>query len=144
MTYGVNDGCFVESPKNGDSSQRGMIKRFIDTCEVDEELLQYSAGIVAKYGSGFIVTYQQKGAEETFSIGQPVYDRARNKLGYLGLGMYKNLDYSGCRSGELIPCECWSICNPTSYCKHGVAVYTYWQTFGSKEMPPDEKREDTE
>ena len=97
----------------------------------DEPALGYSAGEIGVYKDGsFAVNYQQSGAEETFSISQPMYDLENNLVGYLGIGCYYNLDYcveSDLHKREKIPAYYWSIEKPTEYCKPGVAVQTYWQ-----------------
>lgn len=73
----------------------------------------------------------RRAPSDTFSIGMPVYDTEDNLMGYLGIGLYYNLNYSegytGEYNGESIPVECWQICKPTPYCKEGKSVRTYWQ-----------------
>lgn len=107
-------------------------KRFIDQLEigVDDSKLKYSAGIVYKEEHGFIVGYEQIGAQETFSIGQPVFNKDKELLGYLGIGLFRNLDYS---AQERVPCEYWSICLPTDKCIENTKIFTYWQTKGKSE-----------
>lgn len=108
------------------------IERFIDHIE-DEYPTKYSAGhVIQRYGD-FIIAEEQTGARETFSIGQPVYDKDGNLLGYLGIGLYANLDYA---VGIRVPVEYWIICLPTQDCIPGKKVYTYWQY---KEMWESEK-----
>ena len=86
---------------------------------------QYEAGVVCKNGDKFIVGYEMRGAEETFSIGQPVYDKDGNIMGWLGIGLFSNLNYS---TREVrIPCEYWQICFPTDHCEAGKKIYTFWQ-----------------
>ncbi|MBR1904876.1 MAG: hypothetical protein IJ819_00235 [Clostridiales bacterium] len=102
------------------------IKRFIDHHKDEDVDTGYDAGRVIKDNNNFIVGYETFGAAETFSIGQPVYDEDKNLMGYLGIGLYDALNYS-CREIR-IPVEYWVICLPTSYCKAGKKVYTYWQT----------------
>lgn len=92
----------------------------------DASLLEYDAGWVCKRGDEFFITEQQAGAEETFSIGQSVYDKKGNLLGYLGISLLRNLDYYN-SLGVRIPVEIWRICLPTQHCKHGVEIVTYWQ-----------------
>lgn len=102
------------------------IKRFIDHYKDDAVETQYNAGIVINYLNAFVIGYEQLGAQETFSVGQPVFDEDGNLMGYLGIGLYENLDYS--TEGRVrIPCEHWIICLPTKYCVSGKRVYTYWQ-----------------
>ena len=99
------------------------IERFINHIE-DEYPTQYSAGYVIQRYGDFIIAEEQEGARETFSIGQPVYDKDGNLLGYLGIGLYANLDYA---AGVRVPVEYWRICLPTQDCIPGKKVYTYWQ-----------------
>ena len=111
------------------------MKLFIRQNKIDEESLNYDAGIVLGYDDGeFIISKEQKGAENTFSVGQPIYDKNKNKLGYLGIGLYKNLDYY-CENvkEEKIPVYYWKICNTTNHCKCGIKVFTYWQNFNKFE-----------
>ena len=98
-------------------------KRFIDVKDEKMETA-YSAGRVYEYGNGYIVAYYQDGAAETFSIGQPVYDKDGFLMGYLGIGMLRSLTYA---SDLNIPVETWTICLPTPDCKPGKKVYTYYQ-----------------
>lgn len=101
--------------------------RFIDHYMDENVTTKYDAGIVYKNGNDFIIAYEQGGAEDTFSIGQPVYDKDGNLMGYMGIGLYANLDYS--TEGQIrIPVEHWSICLPTKHCIAGKKVFTYWQT----------------
>lgn len=92
----------------------------------DASLLEYDAGLVHKSGDEFFITEQQAGAEETFSIGQAVFDKKGNLIGYLGISLLENLDYYN-NLGVRIPVEIWRICLPTKHCKHGVKIVTYWQ-----------------
>ncbi|MBR0090588.1 MAG: hypothetical protein IJP92_02700 [Lachnospiraceae bacterium] len=107
------------------------MKRFIDCYNEDHEI-KYDAGIVYWYEGDFIIGYEQKGAADTFSIGQPVYDEDQNLMGYLGVTVFRNLDYST-ESGIRIPVEVWRICLPTKHCVEGKKVYTYWQNKSVKE-----------
>ena len=86
---------------------------------------RYDAGVVCEREGHYIIGYEMRGAEETFSIGQPVYDKDGNVMGWLGIGLYRNLDYS--TEIMRVPCEYWEICLPTRYCEEGKKVYTYWQ-----------------
>ena len=85
---------------------------------------QYSAGYITQRYGDYLIAEETKGARETFSIGQPVYDKEGNLLGYLGIGLYENLDYA---TEIRIPVEYWKICLPTKDCRSGKSVYTYWQ-----------------
>ncbi len=99
------------------------IDKFIN--QTSEQNTKYDAGIVVKNNNEFIIGYEMKGAELTFSIGQPVYDKDLNIMGWLGIGLFDSLDYA--HEGVRVPCEYWKICLPTKYCEVGKAVYTYWQ-----------------
>lgn len=103
------------------------MNRFID-CYKDENVeTKYAAGYVSKYENEYIISYETMGANETFSIGQPVYDKDENIMGYMGIGLYRNLDYYSEEAKVKIPVEHWTICLPTKYCVEGKSVYTYWQ-----------------
>lgn len=101
------------------------IDKFIN--QNSEQATTYDAGVVIEDNGEFIIGYEQKGAEETFSIGQPIYDIEGNIMGWLGIGLYDALDYATDKNVR-IPCEYWKICLPTEYCKRGKKVYTHWQT----------------
>lgn len=105
--------------------EKKEIKKFIDHYKDEDVDTAYHAGRVIRYDNNFAIGYEMRGAEETFSIGQPVYDEDKNLMGYLGIGLYGALNYS---SKIRIPVEHWVICLPTSYCEIGKKVYTYWQT----------------
>lgn len=92
----------------------------------DVSLLKYDAGWVYKDCDEFFITDEQAGAEDTFSIGQSVFDKKGNLLGYLGISLLNGLDYCN-ELGVRIPVETWRICLPTEHCKHGVEIVTYWQ-----------------
>lgn len=100
------------------------MNRFIEHYKGENIQTQYDAGIVCECDGNFIIGYETKGAEETFSIGQPVYDKDNNIMGWLGIGLFDNLDYS---AYIRVPCEYWQICLPTKFCKVGKKIYTYWQ-----------------
>jgi hypothetical protein len=105
-------------------------KRFANDRElaVDySDYLKYKAGHIVVSGKDFIIAESQGGAEETFSIGQPVYSNGGMLLGYLGLTMYDNLNYSNSTSELKLPVERWCVCLPTKYCTAGLYVKTYWQ-----------------
>ncbi|MDR0497682.1 MAG: hypothetical protein LBH42_08720 [Treponema sp.] len=104
-----------------------MYKRFVTQESVERDLLKYSAGQVSDDRERLIIAYQQKGAEDTFSIGQPVYDKEYNLMGYMEIIVWGSLDYSERFNGENIPVEHWAIGNPTKYCRVGKQVLTYWQ-----------------
>ena len=108
------------------------IKRFIDEYEndIDYEAIKYSAGKVSYNNGRYYVSFEQVGARETFSIGQPVYDYENNIMGYLGIVPVDNLYYS---SKIRIPVEQWEICLPTEHCKKGKQIFTYWQILEDQE-----------
>ena len=116
-----------------------MIQEFIKQNGIDDVLMYDSGFLYEDKKDGFIITGQQYGAEETFSVSQPVYDCDHNKLGYLGIGCFDSLDYTHNPHEERIPVYYWKICNPTKYCRNGVKVYTYWQNFN--ETKKEERRE---
>lgn len=101
-----------------------MIAKFIDQINEKDISTKYNAGVVCEKDGNFIIGYEMKGANDTFSIGQPVYDKDKNIMGWLGIGLYRHLDYV---ADERIPCEYWQICLPTRFCEVGKQVYTYWQ-----------------
>ena len=112
------------------------MNRFIDHYKDKNVATKYHAGTVVKYGNYFMIAYETKGANETFSIGQPVYDKDNNIMGYLGIGLYAHLDY--CTEGNIrIPVEHWTICLPTQHCVEGKTVYTYWQAIEPKAESED-------
>jgi len=106
-----------------------MILEFTEQNSIESGSLQYFGGKFAHNNSEYIIGYSQKGAEDTFSICQPMFDEDNNLLGYLGIGMYSHLDYSDHPHKLNVPVYYWKICNPTKYCKVGIEVYTYWQNF---------------
>ena len=115
-------------------------KLFVHQEPVEEEfILGLSAGIVSEKDGKFLVTYEQKGAEETFTIGQPIYDSENNLMGYLDIGLWDNLDYAvtGKKGNEdktlFIPSEFWGIGKPTKYCEIGKQVFTYWQRWNKED-----------
>ena len=115
------------------------IKRFVDEDFEEEHNTVFNAGRVYQEEHHFYIGYQQLGAERTFSIGQPVYDVTGNLMGYLGIDLCDNLDYSGSTKNCRFPVERWQICLPTEHCVEGKTVYTYWQNRERLEM---EKRND--
>lgn len=112
------------------------IELFIDHLSDTNVKTEYSAGTVSERNGRFIIGYAMKGAENTFSIGQPVFDAQNNLMGYLGVGLYDNLNYA---AETRIPCYYWEICLATKYCEPGKAVYTYFQNL--KMMEDNEHRE---
>ena len=114
------------------------MNRFIEHYKDENVAIEYDAGTISKYGNYFMIAGEMKGAEDTFSIGQPVYDRDNNLMGYLGIGLYANLDYS--TEGKIrIPVEHWTICLPTKHCVAGKKVYTYWQAIKLRAESKDEE-----
>lgn len=105
-----------------------IIKKFID-CYKDENVqTKFNSGKIYKTDEGFLINSAMVGAEKTFSIGQPVFNENGDMLGYLGITILRNLNYSADDFDEkMIPCEAWKIELPTEHCKHGIEVYTYWQ-----------------
>jgi len=117
--------------------------RFVKQKEPDGALLKYSAGrVCGLYGEGsslaYSITEYQAGAEETFTVGQPVYDTDNNLLGYLKITLYEHLNYDGRFNGETIPVEEWQIGNPTEHCKPGKNIMTYWQRWAKTEKDGEE------
>lgn len=106
-----------------------MILEFTEQNNIESGSLQYSCGRISSNNGEYIIGYSQKGAEDTFSICQPMFDEDNNLLGYLGIGMYSHLDYSDHPHKLNIPCYYWKICNPTKHCKVGIEVFTYWQNY---------------
>lgn len=104
------------------------ISRFIKQYDIEDidMATQYDAGRVCVNNGEYIISYEMQGALNTFSVGQPVFDKDGNLMGYLGIGLYAHLDYATSKSIR-IPCEYWKICLPTKYCECGKKVYTYWQ-----------------
>lgn len=120
------------------------IRLFVDQEPVNDEfILGLSAGTVSGEDGRYHVAYAQRGAEETFSIGQPVYDSDNNLMGYLEIGVLDSLDYAtnGKFNGESIPVEYWGIGKPTKYCEIGKQVFTYWQRWKTGDK---DKRENNE
>jgi len=103
-----------------------MINRFINQYKDEGVATEYAAGYIVKDMDEYVISGQTQGAEETFSIGQPIYDRSGNLMGYLGISFYNHLDYST-DTGIRIPVEKWVVLLPTKYCDHGKWVVTYWQ-----------------
>lgn len=106
------------------------MNRFIE--QIGKHETRYNAGTVYEENDGFGIGYSEMGAEKTFAIGMPIYDKDNNLMGYLGIGLYDALDYS--ETDVRVPCEYWQICLPTEHCKSGKDVYTYWQMLERKEQ----------
>ena len=109
-----------------------MIKEFIEQNNIESGDLQYYAGRISSNNGDYIIGYSQRGAEDTFSICQPMFDKDHNLLGYLGIGMYQHLDYTHHPHKTDIPCYYWKICSPTQYCQVGIEVFTYWQNYNEE------------
>ncbi len=84
-----------------------------------------------KFSNGFIdsdgnICYEQKGAEDTFSIGMPVYSLDGVLLGRLTRGFYRHLDYTTKDGmGNNIPVPTWRV---DGFKGEGSTDYkTYWQ-----------------
>ena len=120
---------------NDDGSVYNAKPKFIEQLKIKDMDRQYDAGVVCENNGNYIIGYEMQGAEETFSIGQPVYDKDKNIMGWLGIGLFENLDYS---AKVRVPCEYWQICLPTKFCEAGKQVYTYWQM---TEVEPQESEE---
>lgn len=124
------------------------VELFIDQVNSDafERLIEegnadYFAGRVCKLGKSdapednlFLVFDYQYGAAEFFRVGMPVYDEDLNLMGYLGLGLWKNLDVSHKHRDVVpnIPSTRWEVRNPTEHCKNGKRMYTFWQMVNKK------------
>lgn len=109
-----------------------MIELFVNQAGVDKSELKYDAGRVCEQNGNFTIGYEMFGAEKTFSVGQSVYDKEGNLMGYLGIGLYDALDYTTNKNTR-IPAYYWQICMPTKYCEVGKRVFTYWQNEERKE-----------
>lgn len=81
-----------------------IFKRFIDQEKPDCDYINYTAGRIccdsSKGSKYFLISGQMHGAEDTFSIGQPIYDKDNNLMGYLKIGLCDNLNYTGIYNGE--------------------------------------------
>ena len=121
---------------NDDGTVYNAIPKFIEQLKIKDMDRQYNAGIVCEKDGNYIIGYEMRGAEETFSIGQPVYDKDKNIMGWLGIGLFENLDYS---AKIRVPCEYWQICLPTKFCEVGKQVYTYFQMTGVEPQERSDK-----
>lgn len=83
------------------------IKLFINeyNTKYNDKTLSYRAGEICEDGD---ITNQQAGAEETFSIGMPVYDSDNKEIGRLSIGLFDNLNYSADLDIP-IPVNTWRI-----------------------------------
>ena len=99
--------------------------KFINQIKETDIDNRFDAGIVVEINGEYAIGYEMEGAKKSFSVGQPVYDTDGNIMGWLGIGLFANLNYSN--DEVRIPCEYWKICLPTAYCHTGKKVYTYWQ-----------------
>lgn len=104
-----------------------IIKKFIDCYEDENVETKFDSGKVSETNYGFLINGAMLGAEQTFSIGQPVFNEDGDVLGYLGITILEYLHYVADDFDGIIPCEVWKIEQPTNHCKHGIKVYTYWQ-----------------
>lgn len=108
------------------------ITLFCNQKKPDDKYLEYRCGTVTRIDGRFVVGFNQIGAEEyLFSIGQPVYDDEGNVMGFLGIGLYRHLDfYTGEMEEEKrvrIPAYYWEICLPTEHCKEFKRIRSHWQ-----------------
>jgi len=112
------------------------MRRFIDDIKNPPCLKgNYYSGHVSRNdyeepGTTYYVAYEQQGAADTFSVGMPVYDKEKNLMGFLGVGLWQNLNYAKgdmTPDGVSIPVERWEIRNPTQFCQQGKDVFTFWQ-----------------
>lgn len=85
-----------------------MIKLFINEYKnkYDKKTLSYNAGEICEDGD---ITNQQLGAEETFSVGMPVYDKNGIELGKLSIGLFDNLNYHAPDLDCSIPVYSWRV-----------------------------------
>jgi len=109
-----------------------MYKLFVHQKQVDEKSLEYFAGRIYLNAGRYFIGDQQRGAEEIFTIGQPIYDTDNFLMGYMEIALHKNLDYAGRYNGLNIPAEGWAIGHPTAHCQPGKKVVTYWQRWAEK------------
>ena len=114
-----------------------IIKRFIDCYKDENAETKFDSGKLWETDDGFLINGAMLGAEQTFSIGQPVFNEDGDILGYLGITLLRNLNYATNGFDGIIPCEVWKIEQPTTHCKHGIKVYTYWQNKERQEKKND-------
>lgn len=85
-----------------------QIKLFINEYKTkyDDQTLTYKAGEICEDGD---ITNQQKGAEDTFAIGMPIYDTDGKELGKLSIGLFNNFNYHTPDLDIEIPVFTWRI-----------------------------------
>ena len=106
-----------------------MFKRFIDCYNNEDMPTEYYAGHIVLDDDAYVIASQMRGAEDTFSVGQPVYDKDHNLMGYLGIGLFNHLDWS---ADIRIPVDKWVVLMPTKHCARGKQVFTYFQNKASQ------------
>ena len=88
----------------------------------NEFTLGLSSGYIDERGH---ITNQQKGAEDTFAIGMPVYDDEDNFVGHLSIGLFENLNWSDRTSdGQEMPVYYWKV---DGYKGKRQGIKTYYQ-----------------
>ncbi|MDR0656549.1 MAG: hypothetical protein LBG22_09580 [Treponema sp.] len=95
----------------------------------EKDLLKYSCGWVEEDGS---IGYEQAGARETFSIGQPMYFENGELAGYLAVHLHENLDYFLENRKNRFPVERWTLELRTRKNKVRERIYSYWQNEATK------------
>lgn len=107
--------------------EKKEIKKFIDSYKDENVATKYHSGKIWFSKGRYLINGAMVGTEETFSVGQPVFNENGDLLGFLSLHLLTNLNYATDDFEGRIPCEIWEIELPTTHCKHGIEVYTYWQ-----------------
>jgi len=99
------------------------IKLFLEEYKTkyDEKTLAYKSGEICEDGD---ITNQQAGAEETFAIGMPVYDKEGKELGKLSIGLFENLNYNTPDLDFKIPVYTWRV---EGYKGKRQTIKTYYQ-----------------
>jgi len=99
------------------------IKLFLEEYKTkyDKKTLAYKAGEICEDGD---ITNQQVGAEETFAIGMPVYDKEGKELGKLSIGLFENLNYNTPDLDFNIPVYTWRV---EGYKGKRQTIKTYYQ-----------------
>lgn len=100
-------------------------KKFIDHYkdEISDDILAYDKGLI--YEDGFIHSHQF-GAEQGFFVGMPIYSLDNEFLGYLEVGVSKNLDYATdnkLHDDIKIPVESWRVANYKSKSRRRFKTY---------------------
>ena len=73
----------------------------------NEQTLSYKAGYIDEDGC---ICNAQKGAEDTFCVGMPIYDLNNNLIGNLSIGLFDGLNYSDRDlNGNEIPVYFWEV-----------------------------------